>query len=167
MASCSPLGTNLLSSRLWDTVSLYVASGAASVTHLQSALCLFLAKLIENGTRKHNPSVELSFFLFTYHTHVNTHLPLRRHLGDSVLSFHQVGIEEQRARAFILPTEPSGWSLFIYFFSNCKNYLKGLSANWRGKGLFSLHFHIAVHHQRKSGLLLLVCSACSLSFFLN
>jgi hypothetical protein len=24
-------------------------------------------------------------------------------------------------------------------------------ASWRGKGLFSLHFHIAVHHQRKSG----------------
>jgi hypothetical protein len=23
---------------------------------------------------------------------------------------------------------------------------------WGGKGLFSLHFHIAVHHQRKSGL---------------
>jgi hypothetical protein len=25
-------------------------------------------------------------------------------------------------------------------------------ASWEGKGLFSLHFHIAVHHQRKSGL---------------
>jgi hypothetical protein len=25
-------------------------------------------------------------------------------------------------------------------------------ANWGGKGLFSLHFHIAVHHQRKLGL---------------
>jgi hypothetical protein len=25
-------------------------------------------------------------------------------------------------------------------------------ARWGGKGLFSLHFHIAVHHQRKSGL---------------
>ena len=25
-------------------------------------------------------------------------------------------------------------------------------ASWGGKGLFSLHFHIAVHHQRKSGL---------------
>jgi hypothetical protein len=24
--------------------------------------------------------------------------------------------------------------------------------SWGGKGLFSLHFHIAVHHQRKSGL---------------
>ena len=24
-------------------------------------------------------------------------------------------------------------------------------ASWGGKGLFSLHFHIAVHHQRKSG----------------
>jgi hypothetical protein len=23
-------------------------------------------------------------------------------------------------------------------------------ANWGGKGLFSLHFHMAVHHQRKS-----------------
>jgi hypothetical protein len=22
---------------------------------------------------------------------------------------------------------------------------------WRGKDLFSLHFHIAVHHQKKSG----------------
>jgi hypothetical protein len=25
-------------------------------------------------------------------------------------------------------------------------------ASWGGKGLFSLHFHIAVNHQRKSGL---------------
>jgi hypothetical protein len=25
-------------------------------------------------------------------------------------------------------------------------------ARWRGKGLFSLHFHIAVHHKRKAGL---------------
>jgi hypothetical protein len=25
-------------------------------------------------------------------------------------------------------------------------------ASWGGKGLFSLHFHIAVHHQRTSGL---------------
>jgi hypothetical protein len=25
-------------------------------------------------------------------------------------------------------------------------------ASWGGKGLFSFHFHIAVHHQRKSGL---------------
>jgi hypothetical protein len=24
-------------------------------------------------------------------------------------------------------------------------------ASWGGKGLFSLHFHIAIHHQRKSG----------------
>jgi hypothetical protein len=24
-------------------------------------------------------------------------------------------------------------------------------ASWGGKGLFSLHFHIAVHHQKKSG----------------
>ncbi|MCV4640123.1 hypothetical protein OFB62_32990, partial [Escherichia coli] len=24
-------------------------------------------------------------------------------------------------------------------------------ASWGGKGLFSLHFHVAVHHQRKSG----------------
>jgi hypothetical protein len=28
----------------------------------------------------------------------------------------------------------------------------GLEASWGGKGLFSLHFHTAVHHQRKSGL---------------
>jgi len=25
-------------------------------------------------------------------------------------------------------------------------------ASWGGKGLFSSHFHIAVHHKRKSGL---------------
>jgi hypothetical protein len=25
-------------------------------------------------------------------------------------------------------------------------------ASWGGKGLFGLHFHTAVHHQRKSGL---------------
>jgi hypothetical protein len=28
----------------------------------------------------------------------------------------------------------------------------GQEASWGGKGLFSLHFRIAVHHQRKSGL---------------
>ena len=27
----------------------------------------------------------------------------------------------------------------------------GLEASWEGKGLFTLHFHIVVHHQRKSG----------------
>jgi hypothetical protein len=27
-----------------------------------------------------------------------------------------------------------------------------LEASWGGKGLFSLNFHIAVHHQRKSAL---------------
>jgi hypothetical protein len=27
-----------------------------------------------------------------------------------------------------------------------------LEASWGGKGLVSLHFHIAVHHQSKSGL---------------
>jgi hypothetical protein len=27
----------------------------------------------------------------------------------------------------------------------------GQKASWGGKSLFSLHFHIAVHHQRKSG----------------
>jgi hypothetical protein len=26
------------------------------------------------------------------------------------------------------------------------------TSNWGGRGLFSLHFHIAVHQQRKSGL---------------
>ena len=51
-------------------------------------------------------------------------------------------------------------------------------SSWGGKGLFGLHFHTAVHHQRKSGLelkqvrkqelmqrpwsSLLACSACSL-----
>jgi hypothetical protein len=28
----------------------------------------------------------------------------------------------------------------------------GQEASWGEKGLFSLHFHAAVHHQRKSGL---------------
>ena len=28
---------------------------------------------------------------------------------------------------------------------------RGQEASWGGKGLFSLHFHSAVHHQRKSG----------------
>jgi hypothetical protein len=27
-----------------------------------------------------------------------------------------------------------------------------LKASWGGKGLFSSHFHFAIHHQRKSGL---------------
>jgi hypothetical protein len=30
--------------------------------------------------------------------------------------------------------------------------IKHQGASWGGKDLFSLHFHIAVHHQRKSGL---------------
>jgi hypothetical protein len=28
----------------------------------------------------------------------------------------------------------------------------GQEASWGGKGLFGLHFHTAVHHQRKAGL---------------
>jgi hypothetical protein len=36
------------------------------------------------------------------------------------------------------------------FYSCTKHYNQ--EASWGGKGLFSLHFHIAVHHQRKSGL---------------
>ena len=48
------------------------------------------------------------------------------------------------------------------FFSSVGGYLsQGLyscrkhhdqEASWGGKGLLSLHFHIALHHQRKSGL---------------
>lgn len=37
-----------------------------------------------------------------------------------------------------------------YIYSCTKHYDQ--EASWRGKDLFSLHFHIAVHHQRKSGL---------------
>jgi hypothetical protein len=36
------------------------------------------------------------------------------------------------------------------FYSCTKHHDQ--EASWGGKGLFSLHFHIAVHHQRKSGL---------------
>jgi hypothetical protein len=36
------------------------------------------------------------------------------------------------------------------FYSCTQHHDK--EASWRGKGLFSLHFHVAVHHQRKSGL---------------
>ena len=36
-------------------------------------------------------------------------------------------------------------------FYTCTKYYHQ-EASWGGKGLFSLHFHIAVHHQRKSGL---------------
>ena len=33
-----------------------------------------------------------------------------------------------------------------------KKILKKKEASWGGKGLFSIHFHIAVHHQKKSEL---------------
>jgi hypothetical protein len=36
------------------------------------------------------------------------------------------------------------------FYSCTKHHDQ--EASWGGKGLFSLHFHVAVHHQRKSGL---------------
>jgi hypothetical protein len=36
------------------------------------------------------------------------------------------------------------------FYSYTKHFDQ--AASWGGKGLFSLHFHIAVHHQRRSGL---------------
>jgi hypothetical protein len=35
-------------------------------------------------------------------------------------------------------------------FYSCTK-LHDQEASWGGKGLFSLHIHIAVHHQRKSG----------------
>jgi hypothetical protein len=51
--------------------------------------------------------------------------------------------------------------LFVLFFVWMRDVLVKVSmalikhhdqkASWGGKGLFSLHFHIAVHHQRKSG----------------
>jgi hypothetical protein len=36
-------------------------------------------------------------------------------------------------------------------FYSCTN-INDQEASWGGKGLFSLYFHTAVHHQRKSGL---------------
>jgi hypothetical protein len=36
--------------------------------------------------------------------------------------------------------------LIICFFKNRKNKKKREEANWGGKGIFSLHFHIAIHH---------------------
>jgi hypothetical protein len=36
------------------------------------------------------------------------------------------------------------------FYSCTKHHDQ--EASWGGKGLFNLHFHIAVDHQRKSGL---------------
>ena len=41
-------------------------------------------------------------------------------------------------------------SLSQRFYSCMKHHDQ--EASWGGKGLFSLHFHIAVHHQRESGL---------------
>jgi hypothetical protein len=41
----------------------------------------------------------------------------------------------------------SPWSRFLFQHKH-----HGQEASWEGKGLFSLHFYIAVHHQRKSGL---------------
>jgi hypothetical protein len=38
------------------------------------------------------------------------------------------------------------------FYSCTKHHDQ--EASWGGKGLFSLHFHVAVHHQRKSGLVI-------------
>ena len=44
----------------------------------------------------------------------------------------------------------SEWCLSQCFYSYTKHH--GQEASWGGKGLFSLHLHIAVHHQRNSGL---------------
>jgi hypothetical protein len=40
-------------------------------------------------------------------------------------------------------------------FYSCTNIIQkhhDQEASWGGKGLFSLHFHVSGHHQRKSGL---------------
>jgi hypothetical protein len=42
------------------------------------------------------------------------------------------------------------WCFSQGFYSCTKHHDQ--EASWGGKGLFSLHFHTAVHHQRKSGL---------------
>jgi hypothetical protein len=39
------------------------------------------------------------------------------------------------------------WSGFLFLHKHHDQ-----EASWGGKGLFGLHFHTAVHHQRKSGL---------------
>jgi hypothetical protein len=42
----------------------------------------------------------------------------------------------------------SAWCLPVFRVSTAADQ----KASWEGKGLFCLHFHVAVHHQRKSGL---------------
>ena len=48
-------------------------------------------------------------------------------------------------------SHPNPWvrCLSQGFYPCTKHYDR--EASWGGKGLFSLHFHIAVHHQRRSG----------------
>jgi hypothetical protein len=46
---------------------------------------------------------------------------------------------------------PHFWYQFVLGFLFLHKH-HDQEASWGGKGLFSLHFHTAVHHQRKSGL---------------
>jgi hypothetical protein len=43
------------------------------------------------------------------------------------------------------------WKTFVLGFLFLHKH-HDQEASWGGKGLFSLHFHTAVHHQRRSGL---------------
>jgi hypothetical protein len=67
--------------------------------------------------------------------------PSEDNLQESVLSFHRVGPGNQIQVTACLSQG----------FYSCTKH-GDQEASWGGKGLFSLHFHIAVHHQRKSGL---------------
>jgi hypothetical protein len=51
-----------------------------------------------------------------------------------------------------MATIPFGFSICLSqgFYSCTKHHEQ--DASWGGKGLFTLHFHIAVHHPRRSGL---------------
>jgi hypothetical protein len=60
-----------------------------------------------------------------------------------------IGISALEIRPHFVP-ESDNWCLSQGLYSCTKHHDQ--EASWWGKDLFSLHFHIAVHHQRKSGL---------------
>jgi hypothetical protein len=60
----------------------------------------------------------------------------------------QAGLKEEETLPVPFPGKPSvfSWFVFLHKASGPRKKLGFL-----GKSLFGLHFHIAVHHQRKSG----------------
>jgi hypothetical protein len=74
--------------------------------------------------------------------------PSRRRGAWCVLWEGELNLEGERGSA--LQREAKPWCLSPGFYSCTKHHDQ--ESSWGGKGLLSLHFHTAVHPQRKSGL---------------